>query len=45
MVGPENSLHVQKIEGVHLAIGPELGTRTQGAFKEGVHLERVFRES
>jgi len=29
---------VQNIEGVHLALWSQLGTRLKGAFKEGVHL-------
>ncbi len=35
---------MQNIEGVHLALWSQLGTRLKGAFKEGVHLWRVHLE-
>ena len=44
MTGLEKLLHVQNMEGVHLALWSELGTRLRGAFKEGVHLGRVHLE-
>ena len=38
ITGPAQPLHVQNIEGVHLALWSELGTGLRGVFREGVHL-------
>ena len=43
-MGLKKDCTVQRGEGVHLFLSPELGNRRERAFREGVHLEGVHLE-